>query len=215
VTETQKTIARVHEIDSTLLEGLWSQGERTELARAGLALELLGAPLASASAAVNLPRLPDLSERRGFSIDLWVRFDELTAGQTMLDTRDPSGKGLRLAMSGRSTLRLTLNDGRSESSWDSDPGTGPGTLKVGAWQHVAVVVDGGPKLITFVIDGILNDGGVVREYGWGRFPRELGDVNGMANAVLAPSLRGQLRALRIYDRALRTSEAVGNSRVRP
>jgi hypothetical protein len=211
VTETQKTIARVHEIDPALLEGLWGQFDRKGVARDGLVAEVSGDPIAPGTA-LEVPRLPDLRTRRGFSIDLRVRFDELTAGQTILDTRDEAGKGLLLATSDRSSLRLTLNDGRVGASWDSDPGTGPGTLKVGAWQHVTVTVDGGPRIITFVVDGVLNDGGALREYGWGRFPRDLGAVNGSLRAPVAPTLLGGLQALRIYDRALRTSEAVGNSR---
>jgi hypothetical protein len=210
-TETQKSLARVHEIDRTLLEGLWTQAERRGVTRDGLALEVTGDPIA-AGAAVDMPKLADLGSRRGFTIDLHVRFDELTDGQTILDTRDSSGKGIRLATSERSTLRLTLNDGRREASWDSDPGTGPGTLKVGTWQHVAVIVEGGPKILAFVVDGVLNDGGALREYGWGRFPRDLGEVNGIGRAPLAPTLLGQLRGFRLYDRALRVTEAVGNSR---
>src|SRR5690606_22247594 len=92
------------------------------------------------------------------------------------------------------------------------PGTGPGTLKVGDWQHVAVIVDAGPRIISVVVDGILNDGGALREYGWGRFGPDLGDVNGRGRAVLAPRLYGELRSVRVYDRPLRTSEAVGNHR---
>jgi hypothetical protein len=211
VTETQKTIARVHEIDPTLLDGLWAQAERKEVARAGLLLDLAGDPIA-ADIALALPRIHDLRTRRGFSIDLRVRFEELTAGQTIVDTREATGKGIRVTISERSTLRLTLNDGRVEASWDSDPGTGPGTLKVGSWQHVTIIVDGGPKLIMFVVDGVLDDGGALREFGWGRFPPELGDVNGLDRASLAPTLLGHLRVFRIYDRALHVSEAVGNSR---
>jgi hypothetical protein len=211
VTETQKTIARVHEIDPTLLEALWTQAECRETTCAGLVLDLSGDPLA-AGQRVELPRLPDLRIRRGFSIDLRIWFDELTAGQTILDARSPTGKGLVLGISDRATLRLTLSDGRAQAVWDSDPGTGPGTLKVGVWQHVTVTVDGGPKIITFVVDGVLDDGGALREYGWGRFPRDLGDVNGAERAALAPGLIGRLRTFRVYDRALRTSEAVGNSR---
>ena len=68
-------------------------------------------------------------------------------------------------MSDRYTLKLTLHDGTQEASWDSDPGFHPGTLKTGTWQHVAFVVDGGPKIITVMVDGVLNDGGPVREFG--------------------------------------------------
>jgi hypothetical protein len=91
-----------------------------------------------------MPRLPDLRTRRGFSIDFRVRFRELTPGQTILDTRDETGRGILLATTARSTLQVTLGDGQTHSTWDSDPGTHPGTLKVGAWQHVAVIVEGGP-----------------------------------------------------------------------
>jgi hypothetical protein len=213
VTETQKTVARAHEIAPALLEDLWSQAERRETTRAGLVLELTEKALASRSPVV-LPWLADLRTRRGFTIDLRVWFDELTAGQTILDARDPSGKGLLLATSDHATIRLTLNDGSAGAAWDSDPGTGPGSLKVGEWQHISVTVDGGPRIITFVVDGVLNDGGAVREYGWGRFSRDLGDINGVGSTTLAPSLLGRLGAFRIYDRALRTSEAVGNSRDR-
>ncbi len=87
-------------------------------------------------------------------------------------------------------------------------------MKVGDWQHVAVVVDGGPKIITWIVDGVLNDGGAVRDFGWGRFDRELRDVNGSLTAKIAPAIFGELRKLRVYDRYLRTSELVGNFRAR-
>ena len=40
LTETQKDIARVHEIDTALLEGLWNQSESKSVAKDGLILEL-------------------------------------------------------------------------------------------------------------------------------------------------------------------------------
>ncbi|MCX6634309.1 MAG: hypothetical protein NT090_04360 [Acidobacteria bacterium] len=110
------------------------------------------------------------------------------------------------------SLRLALNDGQRESAGESDAGTHPGTLRVNTWQHVAVTGDGGPKIITWIVDGVLNDGGAVRDYGWGRFDAVLADVNGRTGVMLAPKLSGQFRQLRIYPRPLRTSEVVGNWR---
>ncbi len=63
-----------------------------------------------------------------------------------------------------------------------------------------------------VVDGILNDGGAARQYGWGWFEPELGDLDGKDEATLATRLYGELRSVRIYNRPLRTSEAVGNFR---
>lgn len=71
-----------------------------------------------------------------------------------------------------------------------------------------MIVEGGPKLILFVVDGVLNDGGAARQDGWGRFPKELSNVNGRRSVQAAPVLSN----LRIYPRALRVSEAVGNAR---
>lgn len=211
ITETQKNIARVHEIDPALLAGLWNQFEAKELARRGMALDLGGSDLAPNSRA-DVPKLPHLNRGEGFSFDFWVRFAELSPGQVIFDSRDEKGKGVLLTTSDKFSLKLTIGDGKTVSSWESDSGTHEGTLKTNVWQHVAVTVDGGPKVITFVVDGVLNDGGSTRQFGWGRFDRELGDVNGSATAKIAPQIFGELKAFRIYDRSLRTSEAVGNYR---
>ena len=105
------------------------------------------------------------------------------------------GKGIAVTTSDRFTLKIVLSDGQHSAEWDSDPGSHEGTLKINTWQHVVVTVDGGPKIVTFVIDGTLNDGGPVRQYGWGRFKPELSDVNGSPRAVLAKPLLGELKKL--------------------
>jgi hypothetical protein len=125
-----------------------------------------------------MPKLPSLAGREGFAVDFWIRFKELISGQSILDTRDANGKGIALVTSDRSTIKLILHDGRTEYEWDSDFGAHSGTLKVNAWQHVVVIVDGGPRIVSFVVAGVFNDGGALRDYGWGRFPKEMGDVNG-------------------------------------
>jgi hypothetical protein len=206
VTETQKTIARVHEIDGALLDGLWNQHENRSVTRNGLLREVNGADR------LEMPPLGRLDERQGFTIDFLVRFRELSSGQTILDARDASGKGVAIGTTDRFTLELSMHDGKQRAVWDSDPGTYPGSLKVGVWHHVAVSVDGGPKIITWVIDGVLNDGGAVRQFGWGRFPATMRDVNGASAARLGAGLQGELGKLRLYGRYLRTSEAVGNFR---
>jgi hypothetical protein len=158
---------------------------------------------------VALPKFTSL-RAGGFAVEFWIRLSELSAGQTLLDTRTSGGKGIAITTTDRSTFAILLNDGSRESTWDSDPGVHEGTLRVGAWQHVAFVVDGGPKIITVLVDGILNDGGAVRDYGWGRFHPELDDVNGQPEVTIAPKIFGEMKLLRMYDRYLRTSEVVAN-----
>jgi hypothetical protein len=71
-----------------------------------------------------------------------------------------------------------------------------------------ITVDGGPKIITFVVDGVLCDGGDQRQFGWGRFSPTLRTPHGSPTLRIARSVQ----ALRLYNRPLRTSEAVGNFR---
>ncbi|MEW6750856.1 MAG: LamG-like jellyroll fold domain-containing protein [Candidatus Latescibacterota bacterium] len=211
-TETQKRTARVHELDAGLLAGLWAQGERAEVARDGLLLDL-----EEGARQAPMPRLPAFCRRspvspyglqdlrQGFSLEVAVRLDSLEAGQVLLDTRLDSGQGLCLQTGDRGTVEVVLNDGRTESRWACDPGL----LVAGRPHHVVVTVDGGPRIITFVVDGLLCDGGDHRQFGWGRFSPHLREANGGDQVVLGDVLCGRLR---FYGRALRTSEAIGNWR---
>ena len=120
----------------------------------------------------------------------------------------PIGQGILVHTTARRTLELVLNDGRTENRWDCDPGV----LTTRRDHHVAIVVDGGPKIVSFVVDGRFNDGGAFRQFGWGRFSRDLRTPHGTPELRLAPSRRGDLKCLRVYGRALTTSEAIGNFR---
>ena len=210
ITETQKTIARVHEIDKSLLEGLWSQGQDKTVAREGLVLELGAEGLRPGEA--SLPSPLDLEPCGGISLDFWIRLDSLAPGQIILDSRpspltpNSPGPGIAVSTTETGTIRVDLDDGSAKASWDCDPGV----LQVGKLHHLAAIVDASPQIISFVVDGILCDGGDARHYGWGRFVDPLADVSGSGKLRLAPLLQGELKHLRVYRRPLRTSEAVAN-----
>jgi len=216
LTETQKDKARVHEIDPGLLDGLWGQFTAADTTPDGLLLDLpeAGQPM---PAEAPIPALPEFLARdskradhgtkdwrRGFSLDLLLQLPDLTPGRVLLDSRAPSGQGLALLTTPRGTIEIVLNDGRTENRWDCDPGL----LRPGGLHRVTVIVDGGPKLILFVVDGVLCDGTEHRQFGWGRFSPNLRHANGSGSLLLSLALRG----LRIYDRALRVSEAIAGHR---
>ena len=213
LTETQKDVARVHEVDRDLLEGLWGQFENHTVPTEGLVLSLPeGIKMPTR---VPMPVLPAFLERdrtradhgtrdlrQGFSLDLRLRLSALDADQILVDNRTPSGKGFCLQTAAHGALEIALQDGRTQSRWASDPGL----LDIGKSHHVVVVVDGGPKVVTYVVDGQLVDGGEARQFGWGRYNPHLRDVNGADTLHIAPCVEG----LRLYARALRTSEAIGS-----
>jgi len=204
ITETQKTVARVHEVNATLLEALWNQGTVKTVSREGLRFSL--GSREPGTKTIEMPRLPDLRGAGGFTIGVWIKANDLSAGQVILDSRDEAGKGIAVTTTAAASIRIELSDGKTRASWDCDEET----LKPKRFHHVVVIVDGGPKIITCVVDGVLCDGGTSRQYGWGRFSDALGDVNGSRSLRVAPLFRGELKNLRIYNRCLHTSEAVGN-----
>jgi hypothetical protein len=200
ITETQKSVARTHEIPRAFLDTLWDGAAPSR--------RVSGAQLVSAAPL----SLPELIAGKGFTLEFRMRLQELSWDQTLLDTRDQAGRGLLLTTGDHFNLRLTLSDGKTTSSFESDPGTHPGTLRVNHWHHVSVIVDAGPRLIRWVIDGIANDGGPVRQFGWGRFSPLITGVNSAAAPRLAPRVFGEIRDLLVYPRALVTTEAVANFR---
>ncbi|MCD6286209.1 MAG: hypothetical protein J7M39_09900, partial [Anaerolineae bacterium] len=243
LTETQKDKARVHEIAAELLEAMWSQFEAAEAAQEGLVLALPESGEAMPASA-PMPDLPPFLERdhsradygtkdlrQGFSVDLWFRLDSLAPGQVLLDNRTANGQGFCLQSTNRGTIEIVLNDGRTDNRWDCDPGI----IEAGKRHHLVAIVDGGPKVISFVVDGKFNDGGEARQFGWGRYNPNLRGVNASVVPALVPSdvqkpgaresqqgvtqtlrmgpdMDGEVLSVRIYDRYLLTSEAIGNFR---
>jgi len=207
VTETQKTVARVHEIPADLLEGMWEQhGGRVAVAE-GAVLSVSGAEIA-AGKSITMAALPDLGLGGGFSVDAWLQVDDLAAGQTILDSRDDAGRGFAISTGEKGSLVFSMGDGFRNAEWTSDPGT----LTAGKLHQAVFIADGGPCIISVVCDGMLCDGGPDRQYGWGRFEPSFGSPWGDAGLRVTPALKDAVKHVRVYYRYLRTSEAVGNYR---
>ncbi len=212
ISETQKTVARIHRIDKSLIEGMWAQGTVAGLTRNGLVGEWNG------EKTMPMQKLPPIWQGGGCSIEIGFILKSLTAGQVLFDSRDGEGRGITIITTDRGTLKLTVCSrvcdlpgaswagGMVECSWETDRHL----LTMEKPHLICFIMDGGPKIISVLVDGMLCDGGRERQYGWGRFHPLLKEANGASAALVAPSLNGKLLALRVYNRYLRTSEAVAN-----
>jgi hypothetical protein len=195
----------VHPLDRALLDGLWNQMKAANVCEKGLLLTKLNADETPARPAVP-KEFGDLSQG-GLTVELLVKLERLTPGQTLFSTQEKNGQGVRILtaeIADQPTLEIELCDGARVVSWHTDPGA----LQAGKLNHVVFICDFSAAVISVVAEGVFLDGGSVRQYGWGRIPDGLGEVKGGFQALVAPGVK----LLRLYNRPLRTSEAVANFR---
>lgn len=206
LTETQKAVARVHRLDPRVAHALRS-GASGVNARA-----LRGEALVDWTPGDPAPQLPALppfvgrspdspygstDQRAGFSLEFELPGLRKMRAGLLARAWHPSFGGLCLELLDEGSIRVMFSDGRLEFSWSSDPG-----LLRAEGNHGLVLVDGGPKIVSFVVNGILCDGGAERQFGWARFAPAFRGLP--AGLPLAP---GPIEGLRIYPRALLTAEA--------
>jgi hypothetical protein len=117
VSETQKSVARIHPLDTALLEGMWNQAENKTVARKGLVLDADVKALANGKAI--LPSPLEVAHTGGVSLDLWLRLDSFDASQIILDGRDENGQGIALTTGDSGALRLELSDGDNHAAWQA------------------------------------------------------------------------------------------------
>ncbi|EON76758.1 hypothetical protein ADIS_2769 [Lunatimonas lonarensis] len=218
ITETQKDIARLHQIDPKFLDILWGQLDNPSNTEQDQTLHWRyeGGGFPQVVPAPSMPtfrsRDPNtfdfrgLNVRSGFTVELSFTLASLEGGQVLLDTRDTSGKGWWIAISERGTLEIQLNDGQTRAVWDSDPGI----LKTGKEHVASIIVDGGPKIISFVLDAVFNDGGDERQFGWGRFSPYFKTPQGSSELQIGTKLNGQVTHVRVFNRPLLVTEAIAN-----
>ena len=215
---TQKTEGRVCEVDQGVLNALLSQWEVSETAADGKLLDL-GEDDCGPGAVHPAPRLDPLSGlikgqnlpldgRGGMTLDVRLRLEVLEQGRIIVDTRGPDGAGYVLRTGDRNSLVFEMCDRWNHACWEADPDR----ICAGSELSVTVMVDGGAKAILWVVNGILCDGGKSRPFGYGRFSDMFKDISGGSELRINRGIRGTLSRVRIYNRCLLVSEAVGNQR---
>lgn len=214
-TETQKTMARIHKIPNEYLEMLWNQGANTEIVKKGLAFELRG-DTCKQGQKFTLPNLGNLYHGEGFSLEFKVKTSDFKKDQDLFDTRRIStngfgssakyiGNGIKICILKTGALELIMDDGRTPLIWYS----GAGTIKPKASNHIVINVDAKAKILTFIINGVLWDGGD-RPFGYARFNPFMWDVNGEERVSFSSGFKGKIEVFRVYNRCLFISEAIGN-----
>jgi hypothetical protein len=212
ITETNKETARTHRIDPEFFHTIWNQFDIQQVNREGLLLDLSEEKLRDQNS-FSMPDLPRLQGPGGITLDMRISLQDLSPGQVILDTRNAEGRGLVLETGRYGAIELTLSNGEASSTWSSDAGL----IEAYGTHSVTAIVHSGPRIISFVVNGIVCDGLNYRPFGWGRYDKDITNINGGClelGALKQGQLRpqGKLKHIRIYNRPLMHTEAIGNHR---
>lgn len=217
--ESNKLAVRFHEIDPSLVAMLRRQHVVT--VADGLADDAWTLDTTTAGQHRSAV-LTDLRSGGGFSISVNLRagavpaaeadrtlvsaLSNVTAALGEEPTHDRIDKGYVVALTAAGQVALRLTDGFGVGFEHAT--TRPGGLCDGEEHVVTFIVDGGPKIVSLVVDERLDDGGDIAPQGWSFVPAALGEVGGSEVDV-----RSALVArLRVADRALTTTEAMSLTR---
>jgi len=160
------------------------------------------------------PVLPDLSTGDGFSLSIWISGlkDNIKPGLVIVNAMDPSSKkGLQIQTGNNYSVLLNISDGQNFQSISTDEICGA-TLWDGKNHHIGFIVDGGPKVMSVIVDSILCDGGAYSRLGWTFFPSQMTSVNASIYTLAPTFSPNKFLWFRVYNVYLFTSEMIGNWR---
>jgi hypothetical protein len=212
ITETNKVQGLCHEVDPDFFSNLWGQFQLATVATKGLVINQRGPELINRE--FDLPAIEEPSKGLGFTIDLVANITRLKEGEVICESRDKDGKGYWLEMGANYSVKFTMSDGVKSTSWTSDAGV----IKFFGTTEISLMVDYRAKIISYVINGIFNDGGKERIFGWGRLDADMGPVSTrkirIGDISIGGGLRGNnvVKAFRYYNRPLTVTECIGNYR---
>ena len=207
-----KHVLRLNTLDTMLVEDLWRQATLRDLVPGALIEHTSFTRPTNFSLGASLP---DLTSGGGFSLELSFTLAELSGPRTLvrhaIALNDTHTAGLTIGVSATGAVTVAFADTRGHTQEWASPG-GP-VWTAGVTRQVVLIVDGGPKVLSLVVDGVLWDGGSHSKAGWGVFEYSLGQVTSATAswcAMPAGGAKGLLHKLRVYPRALRVSEAISN-----
>ena len=212
ITETNKEHGRSHEIPADFLDKLWSQFEIEEVCKEGLILNAEDKELVPGQE-INIPSFNQEDHVPGFTIDMLVSLSDLLSGQEILSFRDQSGKSVQVTTEAFGAVGMTVTDGEAVYEFTSDAGL----IKAFGDNSVSISMDNKSRIVQFVINGIVNDGGDYRQFGWSRFE---GNMSQFGSVVLKTGKlstgpfrpKSSVKSVRLYNHPITNTEIIGNHR---
>jgi len=210
VTQTNKYVAKIHEVDPALLEGMWNQAANN-ISTAVDRQYYVKQALSDTTNSIDLPQIfTKHNNQSGISIDFWLYLPQSISEDAILLNYDSQGIKIILRKSADDELVIILGDEQLLEAYTTEKIV----FDLGTNNHVSLNIDFFSGIKTIFVNGSLMDGGSNKKQGWLRtefmsmVPTNNQNSGNIINFDLANGM--QLRNLRIFDRYLRTSEVIGN-----
>lgn len=159
--ETQKSIARLHPVPTSFLEGLWGQANKTLLTAA------------KGGSAADLSPLPVFYQRdahchyfRGRSTSKRIALHFNTANcqsGRWCAAWDTDGMGFEVTLTTERRVQLRWREAQQQAIVESE-------ILPEEFKLLELEIDSGPAIISFRCDGRFCDGKEQRQFGWQRYP---------------------------------------------
>lgn len=194
---------RAYLLDRLGPDGLWAAPAGRAVSTNGLVFAHGGAGQAAVPAAFGACGRP------GWSVALWCALADAEPGAVLFGTWN-GRRGLRVSVArarGAPALRLEAYDGDRRAVCV----TAPGALTAEQTHQVTFVCDAACGRMWALADGRFPEGGTDGAEGTSELPEGFGAVGVPGPAAIS----GRVRGVQLYDRPLRTAEAVGLARTGP
>lgn len=207
-TETEKATARIHRLSPSVVRAI----SNVESDRSIDDLQPISEwqALDASTQVIPMPELPPFIKRantspfgcfytrEGFSIEFNVELSEPVEHRcNFIYNRGLDGSGLEISLDPDQTIGLVLNDSESCVYWKSDP-----IPEYNREWHIVITVDSSSRIICFYKNGLLDDGGEDRQFGWGRLHPAYKNLFRSKELRISANDHLKISSLKMYDRAL-------------
>lgn len=211
IAETNKQTGRIHHVPTEFVENLWKQNVLRTVASRGLYKTY---ETENKADFFDAPQFPSVQSHMSMTLEFWIEHinGSIPDGTPLSCTEscEACNENLKsIAVSKNSTGAWIRFD---TAYFHSDPLHFEASRSSTAeYSHIVIVFDGASGTLMFLTNGVINDGGHARPYGWYFLDPEL-QVPPVTSCILDYASH---ITMRYYSVALTTSEIMGNFNAGP